>query len=336
MSKYNTDLDYVILDIDISWDELKEIEAEADKIISKNKESKENLALAYLKKVQILKKGASGHTCGFIFYDEVCWPFLLPKEKKDIKKHLEKAMKLIPNMPEVLMQLGLLNNSGWGDKNDKAIKFINKAIQLKPDYAAAFNNRAMLFYHSGSFDNEDHKEKTKINFRNAVADLTEAIKIRPFDALYHLNRATFHSRLEEHKEAVEDFSNAINYASDALKEKLISEVKIFNLRGKEYTELKDYGKAIDDFSESLRFIQENNDKFLVSVEKCMEQIDRDRVYSDLYKTLLMRAKAYYLSDEKDKAKADIEEYINHKREAADENNRNEIIRITGIKPEDIL
>jgi len=34
MSKYDTDLDYVILDIDISREELKEIEAEADKIIS--------------------------------------------------------------------------------------------------------------------------------------------------------------------------------------------------------------------------------------------------------------------------------------------------------------
>jgi len=55
MSKYNTDLDYVILDIDISKEELKEIMAEADKIISENKESKENLAVAYLKKAQCLR-----------------------------------------------------------------------------------------------------------------------------------------------------------------------------------------------------------------------------------------------------------------------------------------
>jgi outer membrane protein assembly factor BamD (BamD/ComL family) len=73
----------------------------------------------------------------------------------------------------------------------------------------------------------------------------------------------------------------------------------------------------------------------MGVEKCMEEIDRYRVYSDLYKTLLMRAKAYYLSDEKDKAKADIEEYINRKRETADKNNRKEIIKITGINPQDI-
>jgi len=50
MSKYNTDLDYVIANIDISREELEEIKAEADKIISENKESKENLAVAYLKK----------------------------------------------------------------------------------------------------------------------------------------------------------------------------------------------------------------------------------------------------------------------------------------------
>ena len=44
MSKYNIDLDYVMFKIDISRNELKEIMAEADKIISENKESNENMA----------------------------------------------------------------------------------------------------------------------------------------------------------------------------------------------------------------------------------------------------------------------------------------------------
>jgi len=270
MSKYNTDLDYVIPDIDISWDELTEIEAEADKVISENKDSKENLALAYLKKAQIKRKASGGYSCGYIFYDEVGGLlFFMPKDKKDIKKLLEKALELSPDMPEVLMQFGLLT-SGFNNKRGEAINFISKAIKLKPDYAAAFNNRAMLFYHSDLFDDKDDKEKlekNKINYRRAIADLTEATKLRPFDALYHLNRGTFHSRLKEHKEAVEDFSNAIKYASDALRNKLITDVLILNLRGKEYTEQKDYGKAIDDFSESLRFIQEDKDKFIMSVDQ---------------------------------------------------------------------
>jgi len=320
MSKYNIDLDYVIPNIDISWDELGEIEAEANKIISENKESKENLALAYLKKAQITRKGAGGHTCGYIFYDETA-DFFLSQEKREIKRLLEKALELSPDMPEALMQLGLLNNH-WGllnDKRAKAIKFISKAIQLKPDYAAAFNNRAMLFNGHGFFDDENDKEnpeKNRCYYRNAVADLTEAIKLRPLDALYYINRATFHSRLGEQKEAIEDYSSAMNYASGTLKDRLNTEVMILNLRGKEYTELKDYGKAIDDFSESLRLVPE---------------------YPD-YKedTLLLRGKAYYLAGEKDKAKADVEEYLNRKHRETDIAGRKKIHELTGIKPEDIL
>ena len=122
----------------------------------------------------------------------------------------------------------------------------------------------------------------------------------------------------EHKEAVEDFSSAIKYASEALKNRLLEDSLffgnrlIYNLRGKEYTELKDYGKAIEDFSETLNLIPHYDD------------------------TLLLRAKAYYLAGEKEKAKADIEEYLNRKRKTADDNNRREIINYTGITLEDIL
>jgi tetratricopeptide (TPR) repeat protein len=343
MSKYNTDLDYVILrsdySIGISWEELKEIETEAEKIILENKESKENLAIAHLKKAQIMRRHANGQTYGFIFYYETGWQFLSPKEKKDIKKHLEKAMELIPNMPEALMQLGLFYNSGWGNKNNKAINLISKAIQLKPDYAAALNNRAMLFYRSGFNDDENDNEqhmKIKTHYKNAVADLTEAIKIRPSDAIYYLNRGVFHSRLKEHNEAVEDFSKAMNYASDVLKEKLKTEVKIFNLRGKEYTELAEYGKAINDFTESLRLIKEDNDESHKRYEENMELVDLDRAYRDFYETIFLRGKAYYLAGEKDKAKADIDEYLNRKYEATATNNRREIIRIVGVTPEEIL
>ena len=284
MSKYNTDLDYVILDIDISREELKEIETEADKLISENKESKENLAVAYLKKAQCIRKFRSTHHCGLLFYDETGSNLAFEKTTRSNKKLLEKALELFPDMPEALMQLGLLNIPGWlSDKYDKAIKFFNKAIQLKPDYAAAFNNRAMLFF--GSEDScrifsaisgdqkdkerlEEAKKKVKINFKSAVADLTEAIKLRPFDAIYHLNRGIFHSKLDEHKEAVEDFSNALNYASDAIKDGLIKEnFLIFNLRGKEYTALKDYGKAIDDFSETLRLRPTYNERLLLNLDQ---------------------------------------------------------------------
>jgi len=334
MSKYNTDLDYAILDIDISKEKLEEIKAEADRIISENKESNENLAVAYLKKVQCIRKLGPLKTIGFIFYEETN-PLLYDEagnllKKENIKNLLEKALELSPNMPEAFMQLGLLNYRGLfrflSDNEDEAKDWLSKAIQQKPDYAAAFNNRAMLFYYS-KIENEKDKdkiEKIKIDYKNAVADLTEAIKIRPSDAIYRLNRGVFHSRLGEHKEAIEDFSNAIHNASGVLKDKLNTKVLILNLRGKEYAELKEYRKAIEDFSETLRL--RDND---LSSESKHSKPD----YGD---TFLMRGKSWYLAGEKDKAKADFEEYLNRKCNTEDDENRWQVSNYIGVKPEDIF
>jgi len=333
MSKYNTDLDYVLLDIDITKEELEEIKAEADKIISENKKNKRNkdvkeiLALAYLKKAQCRRKLESGFTYGHIYYEDVGFGIVIKKQRKSLKKLLKKALELSPNMPEALMQLGLLNqNSVSSDHNYKAISYHSMAIQLKPDYAAAFNSRAMcsfehiLFY---DIDKKDKLERNKIKFRSAIADFTKAIKIRPSDAVYHLSRGTFHSRLGEHKEAVEDFSSAINLASDELKERLRTYVKIFDLRGKEYMELKNYNKAIDDFSETLR-MESHYDNTPTSEEEYPKLDVGDKCSGDFFRskpnfdeTLLLRGKAYYLVGEKDKAKADFDEYKKRKHNDVD-------------------
>ena len=127
----------------------------------------------------------------------------------------------------------------------------------------------------------------------------------------------------EHKEAVENFSTLINYASDVLKDRLNTKVLIFNLRGKEYTELKDYTKAIDNFSETLRLKQEYDETYPLRSD------DDDEAF-------LLCGKAYYLTGEKEKAKAGMEEYINRKRNVADATSRSKIFQITGVKPEDIL
>jgi len=324
MSKYNTDLDYVILDIDISREELEEIKAEADMIISEGKESKENLAVAYLKKAQCIRKRGSMTTIGFIFYEEGGIIFYEEAgklvETEELKSLLEKALELSPDMPEALMQLGLLEYSGlFGFSEDEAKDWLSKAIQLKPDYAAAFNNRAMLYYYS-TIENEkdrDKIEKAKIDYKDAVVDLTEAIRLQPFDAIYRLNRGVFHSRLGEHKEAIEDFSSAINYASGVLKDKLKKDVFILNLRGKEYLGLKEYGKAIEDFSETLRL----GDNGYTVINKFSEFKRSKSGYVD---TFLIRGKAYYLAGEKDKAKTDFEEYLNRKCSIEDNRNRAEV------------
>jgi tetratricopeptide (TPR) repeat protein len=327
-------LDYVILDVDITWEELEEIIADANKIISDHNESKENLAVAYLKKAQCLRKLGEGHTVGFICYEETGFFFGnemgISIEAKDLKELLTTALRLSPDMPEAFMQLGLLNSTDlFGSYQDQAIYLFTKAIELKPDYAAAFNNRAMVdaripwhsSYHSPFYDRENYYDSEKNGKRNqcAVADLTEANRIRPFDALYHLNRATFYSRLDEHNKAVEDFNKVIDYDQGKLKEKLMIEVLIYKLPGKEYLELKEYGKAIDDFSESLRLKPDD--------EGLPEFYYR---FNPSNSVLLLRAKAYYMAGEKDKSKKVFEEYLNKIHNDADTVVRKNIYELTAL------
>ncbi|MDR2952227.1 MAG: tetratricopeptide repeat protein, partial [Treponema sp.] len=244
---------------------------------------------------------------------------------------LKKALELSPNMPDALMQLGLCSGN-----HDKYREYISRAIQLKPDYAAAYNNRAMIYYDPTDnnleyLTNEEHQDVEKINklknnFRNAIADITEAIKLRPNDALYHLNRGVFHSRLGEHKEAIDDFYKAINYASDVLMDKLKTVVVIFKLLGKEYLELNDYNKAIGNFTEILCNMPDFK-KIITSKDTSLKQ--------NFYEILRMRGKAYFLAGEKMKAKADFGEYLKRKREETAAVTRNSIFKLIGVMPEDI-
>jgi tetratricopeptide (TPR) repeat protein len=68
-----------------------------------------------------------------------------------------------------------LNLVGFGGnvRYDRAIAHFTKAIELNPDFAAAFHSRAYAYY---SIDDYDH----------AIADYTKAIQLNPdFAAAFH-------------------------------------------------------------------------------------------------------------------------------------------------------
>ena len=194
---YNTDLDYV-LGIEIYEDELKGFIAEADRIINGNEACPQNQATAYLKKAQCLQK----------LEDKICMgitegvPEKHAQEKiEEIKENIEKALELSPNMPEALMQMGILYSKM--SKPEDAIDMLSRAIKIKPDYAAAFNIRSIVYCRE--------KNNTQDNLEKAIADLTEAIRIRPYDAAYYSNRGDCYDELKEYGKAIADYSNAEKY-----------------------------------------------------------------------------------------------------------------------------
>ena len=220
LSKYYLDLDYIIPAIDISEEELKAIIAEAESIIAENKAGSEELAIAYLKKAQCLQKIKSDIEN---FEDTQC----------QIKKFIEKAMELSPNMPEALMQMGKWHHIN-GNFNE-AVNMYTEAIQIKPDYAAAFNNRSIVY--------------SSADLTKAIADITEAIRLRPLDAVYYFNRGKKYSALGEHEKAVADFSESIRLRPD--------QTRTFLLRGLTYLSAGDKDNAKMDFDEVLRRKREN-------------------------------------------------------------------------------
>ena len=307
MSKYDLDLDYVFPAVvsgsflgcwkelvGISWKEIYAVIAEVERKISENKENPEVLAKAYLKKAQCVQKIEEYNTAyyfpTYLLFIRSFYKHKYHKER--IKKLIEKQLELNPDMPEALMLMGklyhntskevcILDNEDLNPKYiesiDKAINWYTKAIQLKPDYAAAFYNRGNLYseawFSINSLDGGDSEK--------AISNFTDAIRLRPLESIYYFERGKEYSKMEIHGKAIEDFSSAIHYGSDEFNKR----TNVFYERGSQYMKLKNYEKAINDLSESIRLRPDEN------------------------KTLLMRKNAYYRSGNQGNAKADFDEYL---------------------------
>jgi tetratricopeptide (TPR) repeat protein len=287
--RYDLDLDYVpwIYFDDI---ELLKIIEKADSIIAGKIESNENMARAYLKKAQCMQKleELSEHSGIREQLDELFGKDKLKDtidKQEQIKNIIEKVLELIPDIPEAFMQMGKIYQKLSEVKEgniDEAVAMYTKAIQLKPDYAAVYNNLGCLYSSEAYLHEKNNNQEENLN--KAIEEFTKAIRIRPSDESYYFNRGSVYSKLKNHERAINDYSNTIDYSSDKFKK----EVPIYYFRGQEYMEIKDYEKAIADFSEEIRLSPYTR------------------------KALLMRGFAYLYSGKKDEAKVDFDEYLRKK------------------------
>jgi tetratricopeptide (TPR) repeat protein len=216
MSKYHIDLDYVFPSWDISEEELNEIIHEAGRIITEDKAPTEKLAEAWLKKGQALAKIEQFRKFEADMADEPA----NSEKQEEIKRIIEKALELSPGMPQAILRMGnIMRNL---DRHTEAIDYYIRAIQVKPDYQAAFNNRAKVYASLAEIiqsddDPEESKKKRNENKDRAIADYSEAIRLRPDIVSAYYNRGNFYIDLGEYDKAIADFSEVIRRDSDALK-----------------------------------------------------------------------------------------------------------------------
>jgi tetratricopeptide (TPR) repeat protein len=115
--------------------------------------------------------------------------------------------------------------------HDEEIRFFTEAIQLKPDYALAFNNRALA-------------RKAKGDLEGAIKDYSEAIRLKPDDGLAFYNRGLARYAKADYEGAIKDYSEAIRLKPDS--------AFAFNNRGVARKAKGDLEGAIKDYSEAIR------------------------------------------------------------------------------------
>lgn len=160
------------------------------------------------------------------------------EEQRDVKDSLgnyadrEKAalLELIEKEPTAENYFKLGNNERINENYDKAIECYEKAIELNPEYAMAYNNRGY------SYNKLGEEEK-------AIEDYSKAIEINPEYALAYSNRGISYSNKGEEEKAMEDYNNAIELNPEY--------VRAYNNRGYSYSNMGEEEKAIEDYNKAI-------------------------------------------------------------------------------------
>ena len=106
---------------------------------------------------------------------------------------LEKASNISPNMPEVWNSMGMTK---YQMNDASCLQDFDKAIQLQPDFAIAYNNRANAYEKVG-------------NIQNAIADYQKAITLMPERSDFVYNLALMYSKTQKYTDALNLYSKAI-------------------------------------------------------------------------------------------------------------------------------
>jgi tetratricopeptide (TPR) repeat protein len=112
----------------------------------------------------------------------------------------------------------------------QAISDYDRAIEINPEYADAYNNRGVAYGELG-----DHRQE--------ISDYDMAIKIDPELALAYINRGVAYRELGNQRQAILDFDKAIEIDFE--------NADAYKGRGFAYGKLGNHGQAISDFDRAI-------------------------------------------------------------------------------------
>jgi tetratricopeptide (TPR) repeat protein len=152
------------------------------------------------------------------------------KSTKQLKQQFHKASQGLTAVEWFERAWALWQDGKFSDPK-KAIKYLNEATRLKPDYAEIYTNRGATYLHLKDYP-------------SAILDFDQALSLKPDDAAAYNNRGLAYLGLKDHSRAIQDFDQALRLEPDF--------AAAYYSRGLAYWGLKDHSRAIQDFDQALR------------------------------------------------------------------------------------
>jgi len=151
------------------------------------------------------------------------------KQYKEAIVNYDRAVQLDPNYAIAYNQRG--NAYYYLKEYQKAIADYNRAIELDPTMITAYNGRGNVY-------------NALKEYQKALADYNRAIELDPTMVVAYNSRGNVYYALKEYQKAIVDYNRGIqldpNYAA------------VYNSRGNAYYYLKEYQKAIADYNRTIQ------------------------------------------------------------------------------------
>lgn len=162
-------------------------------------------------------------------------------EKEKISKSLEKELSAAKEVAKFLKKqdkplpashyFSLGYEEHKKGNHEEAILQYSKAIELKPDFGYAYNNRGVAKDDMGAY-------------KEAIADYDKAIELKPDDAFAYNNRGAAKNNLGRNEEAIADYDRAIVLKPD--------HADVYNNRGNAKGNQGRYEEAIADYDKAIK------------------------------------------------------------------------------------
>jgi tetratricopeptide (TPR) repeat protein len=193
----------------------------------------------------------------------------------EAKKIYEELLRLVPNHPQVLTNLGTIEIQ-LGDIK-KGVSYIEKSISVEPKQPTAISNlanglleiekfeEAIQYYNlalkldsnfSDTYYNKARALKFIQKYEEAILNYQQAIKLNPQNSQAIVNLGFLYNELKEYDKALKQYNLALNINPH-------SPETLYN-RGIVYENLNEFEKALDDYNFAIKinpnFVDAYNNK----------------------------------------------------------------------------